>query len=253
MLVTHDQQSNMILSMKQQPTLFARLRSNLRDFGLVNFFLYLLARLIDKLPGNWRMIKYYLIAQPIHKQSATKPVKRRSSVISIHKIDASEYRYDWFPRPKIIIESRYAQGAECLVAFQHGNAIGCLWFIHGQYAEDEVRCCFSPSPKEKVVWDFDVYVEPKYRLGRAFALLWEEADKLFESRSVEWTTSRIDAFNPQSIRSHKRLGAEILGSVVFLCMGKFQLMFSTRSPHISLTRKNGIPPKIVLNIPDVTV
>jgi hypothetical protein len=133
-------------------------------------------------------------------------------------------------RPASTLASRFAQGARCLVAAKQDELAGFLWFVTGPYEEDEVRARFVPGPAGAAAWDFDVLVMPQYRMGRLFSYLWARANAELAARGVRHTMSRISAFNAASLASHKRLGASIVGSALFVCVGRLQLMRSSLRP-----------------------
>jgi hypothetical protein len=155
-----------------------------------------------------------------------------------------------FPPPLAVIRSRYKQDAICLVAFEESSLVGYLWLLLGPYEEDEVRCRFIPMPEGKAAWDFDVYVFSRYRLGIGFLRLWDEANRYLRERGIEWTMSRISAFNAVSFASHRKLGARVVGHAVFVVLGPCQLALTTVFPfvHLSVGTRNGpgirvYPPK----------
>lgn len=101
-----------------------------------------------------------------------------------------------------------------------GEFAGFLWFIQGDYDEDEVRCTFRPEPPDESVWDFDVFVSSRHRMSPVFLKLWEAANRRLSEEGVQCACSRISAFNPRSRAAHERLGANRVGGVVFLCVGQ---------------------------------
>jgi hypothetical protein len=90
-------------------------------------------------------------------------------------------------------------------------------------------------PEGKTAWDFDVYIVSRYRLGVGFLCLWDEANKYLKARGIQWTMSRISAFNAVSVASHRRLGAKVVGQAVFVVLGPCQLAFTTTFPFIQLS------------------
>ena len=142
-------------------------------------------------------------------------------------------------------------GAHCFVAESNGTFAGFLWLQENSYEEDEVRCLFVPTPANRSVWDFDVYVDPEFRLGRAFARLWDAADKYLQSRCFAWTTSRISAFNIMSLKSHAALGAVSVGWVVFLVAGSFQMTVSPGAPYLHMSFARTSRPTIQVRVPDL--
>ena len=88
-----------------------------------------------------------------------------------------------------------------------------------------------PEPQGRAAWDFDVMVMPEYRMGRLFSYLWGRANAELRAGGVEHTMSRISAFNAASLAAHQRLGARVVGSASFLCVGRWQLMRTSLSPR----------------------
>lgn len=225
-----------------------KLRTLFRDLGARDGILYLMQRLLCRLPGDPALLKYYLIAQPVTALPATTP---GSTNYRFRYVEQSEYELDWFPRPTHVVHARFEQGARCLVGFDGPKAIACLWYIKGPYMEDTVRCRFTPDSATDTAcaWDFDVYVLPEYRLGRAFACLWQSALLSMQQQGLSWTMSRINAFNVQSLRSHRRLGALTVGQALFFRLGRLQMTWSgtpvhAKSKHFSLSRSH---------VPEITV
>jgi hypothetical protein len=114
--------------------------------------------------------------------------------------------------------------SRCFTAWQGSTLAGFLWFTQREYAEDEVRITFRVHPADRAVWDLDVHIEPRFRLGRTFALLWDAAFGAMRAQGARWTISRVSAFNADSIRAHQRLGARPTGWAIFLLSGRFQLV-----------------------------
>ena len=130
-----------------------------------------------------------------------------------------------------------------------GTLAGFLWLASGIYEEDEVRCRYQLANPTETVWDFDVYVEPRFRLGRTFARLWDAANEDLRQRCIRWSISRISAFNPASLAAHARLGALPLGHASFLCLGRLQLAFLPDRWKPQLSWNNEKRPVLVLRAP----
>lgn len=152
------------------------------------------------------------------------------------------------PRPEHVIEKRFEQGSVCVYQEKDGALRGYIWLQLGDFQEDEVRAVFAPSPIEQTVWDFDVYVDPDYRLSRSFSRLWQAVNAELRERGVRWSHSRISAFNPGSIRVHEKLGAVRTGWAVFLCIGKLQCLFSCRAPYAHFSKSSR--PRVVIGSPN---
>ena len=207
----------------------------LRNFGAWNGSLYLMSRfLVRATSGRCRLVKYYLVAQPV------RPVpylKRKTDIISIDRIEPDNPLVKQFPRPAEVLAKRFADGSVCFAASKHGKFVGFIWLQHYCYEEDEVRCNFFPAPREKAVWDYDVHVEPQFRMGRIFLRLWDVAHDYLRDRGIAWTVSRISAFNTESLASHRRLGAVRLAIATFVCVGDVQAACFSVHPWLHLSRR----------------
>lgn len=136
------------------------------------------------------------------------------------------------PRPRIEIEERLASGAECHVCEVRGEFAGFIWLRAGWHEEHLAGCRYQVP--DDAVWDFDVFVVPKFRLGRTLARMWAAVDADLQSRGVRWSFSCISLFNRPSIGSHERLGARRVGTVIFFRFGCLQLTWlpGCRLPHV---------------------
>lgn len=204
-------------------TFFPRIRRSVAELGLANAILYYLAEMLGRASRRRMTLRRYLIvAQPV----PDKPViSLADSKTVIRQVNATDPAVAAFPRPTNVIVARYAAGYTCLQASIGGTFVGFIWLAFGAYEEDEVRCRYQLADGEKLAWDFDVYVEPRYRLGRSFARLWQAANNLLRAQGIEWTLSRISAFNASSLAAHARLGTVSLGYATFLCLGPLQFAF----------------------------
>lgn len=210
--------------------------SALRSLGVINGLTYLAGRLLQKFSGGrCRIIRYYLVAQPIPDNP--QPLCKPSESDLVSTVSVSDAVVGSFPRPAEVIASRFARQHTCLVATSKGRFSGFLWYALEHYEEDEVCCLFDLDPKANGVWDYDVHVEPQFRLGRTFARLWDEANRRLSEQGFRWSFSRISAFNVQSLQSHKKLGLKVLSSLTFFCFGPLQIMVSSCAPYINMSWK----------------
>ena len=212
-------------------------KSAVRSLGWVNGLTYLLAQALSRLTrGRVRIIKYDLVVQPIH-EGLDLPVHRGKD-IEVREIVSGDPLLTAMDRPSKILEARFQQGAHCLVALKKGELAGFLWWTQGPYTEDEVRCIFVPAPLGRAIWDFDVYVAPRYRLSPIFACLWHTATQQLFAEGYRYSCSRISAFNPASLAAHRRLGAEIVGKRLFICLGRLELSWGQPSPLFYVSLKS---------------
>jgi hypothetical protein len=132
------------------------------------------------------------------------------------------------------------------VAENAGNLVGFIWIRLDRYEEDEVRCDYLLDPVGELAWDFDAYVAPEFRMSRAFVQLWEAANEFLRRRGYHWTASRISAFNPASLASHRRFGAEHRHTALFLAVGPVQLALLSLRPYVHLSAGRASRPAVVL-------
>lgn len=211
------------------------------ELGWCNAGLYLLARGLDKATrGTAKLEIFRFVAQPVPDQPLLGA--GRGATIEIHPVTTSEDPVcRFFPRPAEVIRERFKQNVVCFVAQRHGQFVGYLWLALGSYDEDVVRTRFVLPESNKVVWDFDVYVEPASRMGFTFLRLWDAAYEWMRSEGYRWSLSRISVLNPASFRAHQRLSAREIGAALFLCLGPLQLMLATCSPYLHLSWGRGRP------------
>ena len=225
-----------------------RIKENIDQLGVVNALLYQLSRVLNKVSGGHvRLIKYNIVAQPV--PAVTSNNLRPSTSSPVRLVTAADPVVVHFPRPQTVIFSRFESGAMCFVAEVRSKFAGYLWLAFRGYDEDEVRCRYELASPEISIWDYDVYVDPEFRMGRTFARLWEAANMELASRNIDWSYSRISAFNPGSVAAHRRLGIRNLFTATFVCFGSMQLALLGVSPFVHLSWSSASKPLLRLKVP----
>lgn len=219
-------------------SLIGKVKRLVWELGLAGAVCYVVYRLCAKSRGLVSLHSYLFVAQPIPDKALLPPQRGRSIVV--RQIGAKDPALLSLPLDEKVLCYRAEQGAICFGAFKDGEIIGCLWVCLSPYEEDEVRCRYHPTPPDTSAWDFDVYLKPPHRSGLGFARLWDEANDFLRRRGITVSWSRISAFNPSSLASHARLGANIVGKATFFRFGGCQLMVASVPPrfHLSLGRSN---------------
>lgn len=227
----------------------ASLKRTFDELGLANGALYLADQVLQRLGGGrTRIIRYQFFAQPV-PQTAPPPATGKCQV---RIVSADDPIVREFPRPPQVIARRFADGATCFVAQMGERFAGFLWLARNAYEEDEVRCRFELVPAPICAWDFDVYVEPDFRIGRSFSHLWQAANAHLAAQRVQWSLSRISAFNPASLAAHRRLGIRPLSTATFIVLGPAQISFLPRAPFIHIGHKSSHRPVLSLTAPPTT-
>ncbi|MGZ8274216.1 MAG: N-acetyltransferase family protein [Burkholderiaceae bacterium] len=227
------------------------LRDLIQRIGVLDAVLFLAARALERVTGGRaRFFKYYFMAQPVPR--AARPSARATGIV-VEEVQEGDPRLEQFERPAAELARRFATSSRCFAAWQGTTLTGFLWFTDDRYDEDEVRCTFRVNPADRAVWDLDVHVMPRFRLGRTFALLWENAFAAMRARGARWTISRVSAFNADSIRAHQRLGARRTGWAVFLLFGSFQFTLTSLGQLKCGRQEHGPYPVIDARAPCNTV
>jgi hypothetical protein len=209
------------------------LKSSFKEFGFFAGFVYLTDQVLSKVSPKLRLYYYDLMIQPILSDPLLPA--RFTKRLEFREIKQGNPDIDQMPIRAEIKQSRFRQGAICLGAYNQNELIGYIWFSFDTYREDEVRCTFVLHPKDQSVFDFDLYLFPKHRLGLGFASLWDGANDFLRSQGVHYSYSRLTRFNVASRRAHDRLGCKCLGHCLFLKILNVELMFSTILPFLYLS------------------
>lgn len=212
-------------------SIWQRARLLIHELGPSTTLLYLFKRLLRRINRNCGLHYYRLVVQPLADHPRL-PLGRGKK-FSFHLLTEFTPILDGLGRPPAVIRQRFTQGAQCLVATKDESLVGCIWFVRGTYAEDEVRVDYLLPRNGCYVWDFDVFVTESERLGFLFAKQWDAFDALLKPLGVSHTVSRINAFNQRSKASHRSLGAIDCGWALFLSMGTFQWMLSNQKPFMA--------------------
>lgn len=221
--------------------LWNKLSSAIDSFGVGNGLLYGVDRMLVACGGRLRLYSYDLMAQPVPEDA---PGGSLTADIEAESVTPDDPVLKEFPLDPDVLAHRFDQGATCLIVRRKGEVLGCFWLCEGPFLEDEVRCRFVPIPQDGAVWDFDVYLMPKHRLGRGFLQLWHAAFGYLRGRGRQWSMSRISAFNARSVASHKALGAYVVGRAVFLRGRRWQLMIANRRPFLHASFGDGNCPSL---------
>jgi len=225
-----------------------RVLRDLRTFGILGLAFYWLERTFARafadrvhLQGLW----FY--SQPV----ASEPLVGLGAdgAIQVKQIFLGDLPVETFGRPPGAIEERFQDGSVCLAALRGEELAGFMWLKFGALRERLFRCTFEPEPQPSVAWDYDFFVAPKFRLGRTFARLWDEANRKLRDKGVHHTGSWVAFTNRASVRAHERLGARCVGWAVVLTAWQFQLVAASVRPyfHVSFCNDGYCRLRIPLN------
>ena len=210
-----------------------RLAAPFREFGWGAGTLYVLDRLLRLLSPRLGLRVYEFMVQPIGGKPLLSPNLVRS--LSFREIVRGDAEVGLMPAREDIKALRFEQGARCIGAYRKCELIGYLWYCTGRYHEDEVRVTYELVDREASVFDFDLYVMPKHRLGLGFLGVWYGANEMLAPLGVNYTFSRLTRFNVASRRAHVHLGWKRVGVGVFLQLWGAEFMASSVAPYIGAT------------------
>jgi hypothetical protein len=223
-----------------------RIRNTFSELGSFDGSLYFLDYALRKISGNHAyLIRYYLVAQPVRTEAAC----RASLKNPVTPLAPGDPLVPLFPRPPEVIAKRLRNNSLCFLARSGDEFAGFLWLAFNAYDEDEVRCRYELADPTTCVWDYDVHVEPKYRISRTFARLWDAANAHLTENGIRWSMSRISAFNPASLAAHGRLGIHKLYSASFLCLGPLQISVIGAAPWVHISFSDNSRPTVQLTPP----
>ena len=205
--------------------------------------------------GRARLHAMWFYSQPVPAAGVIGPSTSRSATataaptrsvgtIVVRRVAAGEIDEAKFQRPVGVVTARFAAGSECVAALRDGELLGYAWLDFVAVDEIMVRAVFEPAPLGRAAWDYDVWIAPKYRLGRVFSRLWDEAHALLRARGVEATLSWIAMRNDASIRAHERMGAHRVGWAAFLVLGPVQLTLASVRPFVHVAWPGRAPVRL---------
>ena len=222
-----------------------RLASPFTQFGPLGGTCYLIDQLLLRLPGKLRLYVYDFMVQPITGEPLAP--ERLVSKLEIKEIVQGDPELERMPPPQDIIQSRIDQGAFCIGAYAKGEVAAYIWFREGCYLEDEVRCEYVLAPADASVFDFDLYVYPKHRLGLAFIGLWSGANQLLYDKGIRHSFSRLTRYNVASKKAHDHLGWRRVAGAVTLKLGRVELMFASTRPYLAWSWSPSSIPRLHFN------
>ncbi|GGD75311.1 hypothetical protein [Lacimicrobium alkaliphilum] len=210
------------------PSVIRKLKNTYQEFGFLVATAYLSHLVLTRLGGSSGLYIYHF-----YEQALERPEAQRINGFTFEWLD----RYSDFlivlPRPEEKLKDRFNGSTRCLLGKKNGELASCAWFACGVFDEDEVNYRIRLGPQQ--VWDFDVYVIPKYRLGRLFLYTWQRASNDLRTEGYQSTLSRISAYNRTSVTTHEKLGAKCLSTAIFLKIWSFQITVATRIPYLALS------------------
>lgn len=224
--------------------LLTRLAGPFREFGWVAGALYMLDRLLQAVSPRLGLQVYEFMVQPIGLTEGVplaangKPLLPASLAknLSFQQINAGHPDIAQMPAREDIKAQRFSQGARCLGVYnKKGELIGYSWYCQRHYDEDLVRCTYELVDVKHSIFDFDLYVMPKHRLGVAFLGIWYGVNTVLAPQGVRYTFSRLARFNTASRRAHAHLGWKRVGRGTFFCAWGLELMFCTLAPFVAVT------------------
>lgn len=221
-----------------------RFRSDIRQMGLAGWLFYAVDRALNRISSGRvgiLALRFYLQPLPNERLVAV----RENDPVQVGPISLGSMDLAAFGRPIDAIQERIDAGSTCIAALRDGELLGFMWLQPGTLKERLVRCHMHVEPCSQVVWDYDFFIQPRYRLGRLFGRLWDAASASLRVRGVDATVSWIRLENRASEQAHSRLGARRIGWAIFLSAFGRQAMISSFAPYLDFA---GTQKTMMLNV-----
>jgi len=207
--------------------------NDIRSIGWLGWLAYAADRALSSVSARRiRLTSLWFYAQPVCQIPTI--ASRETDHIEVRVVTQDDIPEAAYGRPPGAVTERFVHGSICIAATNGTELAGFMWLEFKKLRERLVRCDFVPAPCGKACWDFDFFVEPKYRLGRTFGRLWSHAKAHLEERGVETTLSWIAFDNAPSQRAHERMGARRAGWAVILTAWALQIVVTSARPHFDL-------------------
>jgi hypothetical protein len=214
-----------------------------QPLGRAAFAYSLLETAFDRMFGTkLRFRAYQLYLQPLPSIDT-----RLRAGYLIEEVFRGDKRLEQFPRPSNVIAQRWDQKSRCFLLRRDESILGFAWFCFGAYLEDDVNCVFRLRPEDRLAWDYDIFLFPEHRLGRAFQQLWLGCAIALRQSGYTHTASRIIRTNVRSVKSHRALGALAGQKCYFLNAGARQLALFRSPMRVSLSRSSD-PPSVMVDL-----
>ncbi len=226
-----------------------RIATLYRELGLGTGILYAVDRVLQALPGHAGLMPYHLMAQPV---TARRKVGKPAGPIALRTPRPGDPLLRQLPRNLQELARRFDKGGTCLALTdtRDGSLLGAIWLLPEAYEEPEHRCQLVLPETPRCMLDVDAWVAPRARGGRTLARLWDGANEYMHQHGVQWSLSRVSAFNTPSLRAHARLGARRVGRQIFLYWARTELLLTDQAPYLAFSRQGGPAPVIRLQAPN---
>jgi len=211
------------------------IRADIRQMSLPGWMIYAIDRTFDAISGGrlrLTVADFYL--QPLG------PIARVPSVtdesIRVGPISREEADPAQMARRAEVLDDRFGSGSTCIAAMRGEEIQGFMWLHFSPLHDKDLRLVLAAADDTGLAWDYDMFIQPKYRLGRTFSRLWEAAQLELIRKGRRGTLSWIRIENGASRRAHIRLGATRVGRAVMLAVSQWQITISSMRPWISVSR-----------------
>lgn len=215
----------------------AALSADIRAMSVVGWLSYATDRLVGRLSaGQVRLWAFRFYAQPVPDQPILAQPRNRS--LDVRQVAAGEIAPSDFGRPAGAVEQRFSNGSACIAALDGDELAGFMWLHFGRLEERLVACDFQALPEGEACWDYDFEIMPRYRLGRTFARLWDEAYRLLRRRGIQASVCWIALSNRSSQRAQERMGALRVGWLIVLDAWDYKLAVQPAWPFVRFATRN---------------
>jgi hypothetical protein len=212
------------------------IRNDIRQMGFAGWLLYATNRALNRISkGRVEILALRFYLQPLPADRLVEV--RENDPVRVGPVSPASLDLAAFGRPIDAIHERIAAGSICIAALRERELLGFMWLQRGALKERLVECYMRVEPSSQVVWDYDFFIHPRYRLGRLFGRLWDAAASTLREEGVAATISWIRIENRASELAHARLGAQRIGWAVFVRLRGGRAMVTSFPPYLSYSKK----------------
>lgn len=224
---------------------FEKLKRLVAELGRADALLYCLDRLGQATGGRIGFTRYLLVAQPV----VSLAISGLGSTITVRPLESLAGLSNETTLTAKSLAARTARNTICFGAFVGDKLVGFACISLVPHDDEILNIRFITAPANKTAWDYDLFIAPGHRLGVVYAKLWNEMFAFLKSRGIEWTISHIASYNLHSWRSHSRMGAVPIGSLIVIRLGRRHIVIDCARRRVLLADESPRRAEVLISAP----
>lgn len=213
--------------------------ADIRQMGLAGWAAYAVDNVLQRITAG--TVRFKILHFYFQPSDSTGLPARSDDSMHVGPIAPCQADPDAFERRPEVIAERFRNGSTCIAAIKGKELLGFMWLQFGSMYAPDLRMRLDIGNRSDLAWDYDMFIRPKYRLGKVFGRLWAGANEELRRRGCIGTLSGVLIENRASARAHVRLGARKIGWVAMICIGRTRINISSLRPWVSLSGRDRQP------------